>query len=164
MKTLVESLFDRDLVKRKVLLGDVYELSPVSHHNMVTNDIWRAASAFDGVKLEKAKFPFHVDKNNSFVVYFSQQMFKLPYIIDAILSLPYICFDKNKNNKTVEVSDEFKKLLKPYLVKNQKKIDDTTIWLKPIHYSNGNVNYELDIVNGISKFTPDHITLTFVPK
>ena len=96
MKTLRESLFDKDLVQNSdVRLGELYELSPVSHHCGVTNNIREVLGMFDEKTWARAKFPFHVREDCSFIEYWSDMEPKrLVPFINMFFNLPMTDIDK----------------------------------------------------------------------
>ena len=87
MKTLKESLFDKDLIKRKApTFGDLYK--PIEVMTPSTNDIKAIGNMFIMSKLKKDSTP--LDLNG---VYGYDQFKKLydylPYVLGKIAELPY---------------------------------------------------------------------------
>jgi len=88
MKSLKESLFDRDIVTKDILFGDVYELQGISHYGELTDIL----DLFSESKLKKAaNGKIYKDVNDYVDKYYNITGYKekLKYIISIILDLPW---------------------------------------------------------------------------
>jgi len=90
-KVVKEGIFDIDLAEKEVLLSDMYELSNVSYHNSVTNNINEVIGAFDKNKLKNLakKCKVKVDSKNGFIEYWSQVNPLITDLITVLLNTPY---------------------------------------------------------------------------
>lgn len=118
MKSLSESLFDNDLVKKDICIGDVYRLSDASYNNYFSNDPFSFVDLFKGKELKKVSENYkYVDLNNEFVEYWDRMKanlkgFGIAPVIDIILRAP-----ANIITKTYPAACgfAFKKYLEPYI-------------------------------------------------
>lgn len=126
MKTLRESLFDKDIVKNSdVKLGELYELSTVSHHNSFSNSPSKFIEVFDKKKLLKLKHHF-VDLKNNFIEYWEKRGIDgLSSLIDCILCAPAQTFTAPNN---VVCEKTLKNYLKPFI--SPKKYNDLFISIR----------------------------------
>jgi hypothetical protein len=90
MKSLQESLFDKDIIQNSdVRLGELYEISPVIHYCGVTNNIREVLGMFDEKAWARAKWPLHVREDCSFIEYWSDiEPRRLVPFINMFFNLP----------------------------------------------------------------------------
>ena len=113
MKTLKESLFDSDLAKKDLCIGDVYRLSNTPHDNYFSNRPFLFIDSFKEKELKKIRGNYtYVDLNNGFVEYWDSKGFGVAPVIDIILRAP-INIINNSNPTDCEL--ELKKYLEPYI-------------------------------------------------
>lgn len=118
MKSLVESLFDNNLAKKDLCIGDVYKLSGAPHDNYFSNDPFLFIDLFKEKELKKAKGNYtYVDLDNGFVEYWDRMKsnlkgFGIAPVIDIILKAPVSTI--TKPNPT-DCESEFKEYLEPYI-------------------------------------------------
>lgn len=118
MKSLVESLFDNDLTKKDLCIGDVYKLSSTPHDNYFSNDPFLFVDLFKEKELKKIKGNYtYVDPNNGFVEYWDGMKdnlkgFGISPVIDIILRAPISIITKPYST---DCESEFKKYLEPYI-------------------------------------------------
>ncbi len=113
MKTLKESLFDKDIEKKEIKIGSLYEQTATPHYNSFSNDPYIFMETFKTRELEKWNCEF-VDTKNNFVDYWEnlEGMSGLSALIDIILQMPVRLIDTPD-------PEGFKKELKPF-VKSSK--------------------------------------------
>lgn len=113
MKSLAESIFDNNLIKKDLCIGDVYKLSDAPHDNHFSNDPFSFVDLFKGKELKKVKGHYkYVDLNNGFIEYWEDKSYNIASIIDIIFRAP-ISTITNSNPTVCE--SEFKKYLEPYI-------------------------------------------------
>ena len=151
MKTLQESLFDQDVKKINVQIGELYELSDISHHNGFSNNPIVFISMFKYIiKKWNCKF---VDSDNNFIKYWEQYgVDGLAALIDIILQMPASVL----NDLT---GKDLKKELKPYV--NTLYYKDLCVSVR--RFKNGEM-FEITIYNDISSSTPHSMKITLVKK
>jgi hypothetical protein len=113
MKTLQESLFDQDVKKINVQIGELYELSEAPHHNFFSNDPLIFMDLFKYKELKKWNCKF-VDLDNNFIEYWEKRrgILGLAALIDIILQIPAIMLI---NQSEFQAARNIKKELKPYV-------------------------------------------------
>lgn len=162
MRTLQESLFDQDIIKKSdIKLGELYEISPVSHHCMVTNNIREVLGLFDENALNRANFSLHVREDCSFIEYWSDDNPELIPFINMIFNLPMSDINKLSKEPHYVASEHLVKCLEKYFSrrgKNAKKMYITG-WK-----SSDEKFIEITIYNNIMSPTPSSIKLTFKKK
>ena len=157
MKSLQESLFDHDIEKSDVLLGELYKLSDVSNYNMVTNDIRKVLAMFDERILKKEKFPHKVSLDHGFISYWKKHDSRIDLFINMFLNTPM---------------QEFEKIFKEPWKGNKQLADYLSKYFsygggkaKNIYISGRSMNnrdlLEITIYDNIDLSTPSSIQLTF---
>ena len=113
MKTLKESLFDKDLEKKEIKIGSLYEQTTSPHYNFFSNDAYMFMKIFKNRELEKWNCEF-VDTKNNFVDYWEklEGLSGLSALIDIILQMPVRLIDTPD-------PEGFKKELKPFVNSSQ---------------------------------------------
>lgn len=96
MKSLKESLFTKDPNKYIIKFGAMYELSNVSHHNMISNDFSKVIKMFDTKKLRNSNFEYEVSKDNGFVEYWRKSFPDIEPFINMILNIPLASIKTDK--------------------------------------------------------------------
>lgn len=171
---LNEGLFDNDVIDKDVEFGSFYELSDVSHDNMVSNDLSQILRCFDKKKLKqnasKTQFPTS-ERKNGFVNYWGTYDNTLPDFINTILGMPayLIMTDEKTNNRSILRCKEAEKLTKSYLDKlsarkfiklsGRPRDWDIIILKEPTKHS-----YIIEFIEGIFDSRPNRMKLTFIEK
>jgi len=166
MKTLIESLFDNDIKKSEVLLGELYNLSQKSHLNSVTNNIDHVLGMFDLKKLNKTNFKIKTDPNNEFIKYWKKYDRDIEGFVNMILNMPAQLFfeiEKDKIGRMVEVAKE--KYFSKYFTNNRLILNLERAYISIISYGSGNnKSYKFIIYDNINYPKASSIKLTFEPK
>ena len=154
MKTLSESLFDKDLDKSELTLHEAYEWCTEPHRNSISNDIYHVLDMFNFDKISKEKFPYKVSRtDNSFMVYWNGPGMgdRVGLLMDLIMNMPaeYLTLPRNKYEK-------IKEYFSPFLTKEAKKINIYVRQWRQFH--------TLMICDDLSLSMPSHIDLTFKDK
>jgi len=153
MKTLRESLFDQDVKKIDVQIGELYELSDVSHHNFFSNDPSVFMNLFKYKELKKWPCKF-VDLDNNFIEYWErrQKILGLAALIDIILQAPAIVLNDSTGK-------ELKKELKPYV----KPSDYDDLYVSIRNWHNGE-RFWISIYDNMNLSTPHSLIIVLVRK
>lgn len=151
MKTLQESLFDQDIKKINVQIGELYKLSDVPHHNFFSNDPRVFMMLFKYKELKKWNRKF-VDLDNNFVEYWGIRdgVRDLGSLIDIILQMPASVLGD-------VTGKEIKKELKPYV--KPSDYDDLNVMIKKFKD-----DIQISIYDDIFASTPHSIKITLVKK
>lgn len=163
---LNEGLFDNDVLDKDVEFGSFYELSDVSHDNMVSNDLSPILRCFDKKKLKqnasKTQFPTS-ERKNGFVNYWGTYDDTLPDFINTILGMPayLIMTDEKTNNRSILKCKEAEKLTKSYLDKLSRRPGD---WDIVILKELAKHSYIIEFIEGIFDSRPNRMKLTFIEK
>jgi hypothetical protein len=159
MKTLQESLFDKNIVKNSdVKLGELYEISPVRHANGVTNDIRKVLGMFDEKAWARAKFPLRVREDCGFIEYWSDMEPKrLVPFINMIFNLSMVDINKLFENPS-EGSKHVAKCLEKYYSYHGGKAKN--IYITGRHFG-GDSLIEITVCDNIMLPSPSSIKLTF---
>lgn len=161
MKTLQESLFDKDIVKNSdVKLGELYELSSASHENMISNDYNRMIQIFDIRKLRKENFDLKVDTNNSFVEYWSQYV-EIEMFINMILNMPMDLFLYIKKSAMNKPELGKKRVIDEYLGKYLRPAFEKNLYIRVREIGS---KYDFILTDNMLASHPNSIKLTFVKK
>lgn len=163
---LNEGLFGNDVLDKDVEFGSLYELSDVSHNNMVSNDLSQILRCFDKKKLKqnasKTQFPTS-ERKNGFVNYWGAYDDTLPDFINTILGMPayLIMTDEKTNNRSVLRCKEAEERTKSYLDKfsGRPRDWDIVILKEPTKHS-----YIIEFIEGIFDSRPNRMKLTFIEK
>jgi len=161
MKTLQESLFDKDIVKGSaVKLGELYGLSTISHYNGVTNNVRKVFAMFDEKLWKKEKFPIKVPSDHGFISYWKMYDSRMDLFVNMFLNTPM-----EEINKLFEEQYQGSKMLAQYLSKyfsyggsKAKKIYIVGRKLS------GDDFIEITIYDDIMSSSPSSIKLTFEKK
>lgn len=163
---LNEGLFDGDILDKDVEFGSFYELSDVSHNNMVSNDLSQILRCFDKKKLKqnasKTQFPTS-ERKNGFVNYWSAYDDVLPDFINTILGIPayLIMTDEKTNNRSILRCKEAEERTKSYLDKlSGRPRDWDIVILKELTKH----SYIIEFIEGIFDSRPSRMKLTFIEK
>ena len=157
MESLQESLFDKDIVKgSEVKLGELYELSPVRHHNMVINSIHKVLNMFDEKKLKKENFTFKTNRDHDFIDLYGYHTC-IAEFVDMILNIPMQDINKifeepYNGNKHIASTIEKYYSNGGYYAKN--------IYIVGRKLSAGKL-IELTVYENINNSSPSSIKLTF---
>ena len=153
MKTLQESLFDQDIKKINVQIGELYELSKIPHHNCFSNDPRVFMMLFKHKELKKWNRRF-VDLDNNFVKYWGIRdgVRDLESLIDIILQMPASVLGDISGT-------EIKKELKPYV----KPSDYDDLYVSIRNFKNEEM-FEISIYDDIFASTPHSMKITLVKK
>lgn len=161
MKTLQESLFDKNINKSDVLIGELYELSDVSHHNSFSNSPSKFIEVFDKKKLLKLKHHF-VDSKNNFIEYWEKRrgIDGLSALIDCILCAPAQTFT-DPNNVVCEKA--LKNYLKPFV--DPKKYNDLFISINRFSTSvDKDHMIDIRIYDNLMSSSPNSMEITIIKK
>lgn len=153
MKTLQESLFDQDVKKLNVQIGELYELSNTPHHNFFSNDPSIFMGLFKYKELKKWNCKF-VDLDNNFIEYWEKRnrILGLAALIDIIFQAPAIVL----NDLT---GKELKKELKPYV--KSSDYDDLYVSIRSWKASD---RFEISIYDNINSSSPNSMKITLIKK
>ena len=166
LKSILESLFDNDLVTSDVEFGELYRLSDVSHDNMVSNRLDRIVYKpfkIDKLKRLAAKTKNKVDLKNGFVEYFSKDCLILPDFINVILGVPAQDIISDEKPKANHVSCDDSAFNVEKLLKSLKDSWLYDVSVKIIRY--GDVEdgyYTIEIWSDVYSSRPNRLKLTFV--
>ena len=153
MKTLQESLFDQDVKKIDVQIGELYKLSDAPHHNFFSNDPLIFMDLFKLKELKKWNCKF-VDLDNNFIKYWKEKqgILELAALIDIIFQAPAIVLKDS-------IGKELKKELKPYV----KPSNYDNLYVSVRNWKGGDL-FEISIYDNIKSSSPHSIKITLVKK
>ena len=160
MKTLRESLFDKNINKSDILTGELYKLSDVSHHNSFSNSPSKFMKMFDEKKLLKLKHHF-VGLKNNFVEYWEKHgIDNLSALINCILCAPVQTFTDPNN---VVCEKVLRNYLKPFV--NPEKYNDLFISIKRFSTSVDKYHMiDILIYDNIMTSSPNSMEITIIKK
>ena len=169
LKTILEGLFDTDLIEQNTEFGSLYELSDTSHHNRISNDLTQIMRCFDKKKLSQqaAKTKYKVDKKNRFVEYWGKDEKILPDLIDVILGMPVQLIlsaryeSGDKYAQRMALKDE--KLVNDYFKKFAFNSKDLHIFVVKYPTKEDTI-YDIEFVEGIFDMRPNRLELRFLEK
>ena len=158
---MTESLFDKDIVQNSdIRLGELYNLSDISHYNGVTNDVRRVLAMFDEKLWKKETFPLKVSSYNNFINYWKKYDSRMDLFVNMLLNTPMM-----EINKLFEEPYQGSKQLANYLSKyfsygggKAKKI-----YICGRKFRGGDF-IEITVYDDIMLSTPSSIKLTFEKK
>ena len=160
MKTLTESLFDKDIEKTDLRVGNLYDLSSLGRDNMFSNDPDDFINIFtDKAKNKKIEF---ADPKNDFIKYWEDNNLKgITSIIDIILCMPISLFTDQYD---VMCERNVKKYLKPFIKPN--KYNNLSIFLRRKSKFNDEINnfIEFQIFDDIASSYPNMLKITLNKK
>lgn len=167
LKSILEGIFDDDLVEKEVEFGSMFELSGTAHHNSVSNDLEQILRCFNKKKLaqQASKTKSKVDKNNSFIDYWDGKDHTLRNLVDVLLGMPaqLILSAGYSGNWAMRMSLNDEKKVKDYLDKFLSRPKDLSVCV--IKYqSNDYVIYNIDFIYGIFDSKPSRLNLRFLKK
>ena len=151
MKSLQESLFDKDVDKQDVCLGELYELSTEPHHNCFSNSFERFMKIFNN-KAKHKKIEF-LDVHNNFIQYYEKRIPGIASVIDTFLCAPADMIFKD------EVEYIYKDYLKPYV--ETKKFDP--LYVSITRYNRDSM-IQISIYDNILLSSPNSIQIMLVKK
>ena len=168
LKTLLEGLFDTDLVSQDAEFGSLYELSPAAHNNWISNDLNQLLRCFDKKKLaqQASKTKYKVDKNNSFVDFWGSSYKGLLDLLNVISGMPIqliLSAEYEGDNHSERISQNDKKKLKEYFDKFARKPKNLDIEIVKYPTKDFTV-YAISFTEGIFSTTPNRLKLSFVEK
>ena len=118
MRSLLESIFDKDNIKKEVEIGVLYKLSEEhAHYNEFTNNVVKFIDLFKAKELSKVGPDYkYVDKEHGFIKYWDNIYgWEIGAIVDVILHCPAIAFqDKNNYNVEKKLKEHLKDYIHPY--------------------------------------------------
>lgn len=160
MKTLQESLFDKNIIKSDVLTGELYKLSTFSHHNSFSNNPSKFIEVFNKKKLLKLKYHF-ADSKNNFVEYWEKHGIDgLSALIDCILCAPAHIFT-DPNNVVCEKT--LKNYLKPFV--DSKNYNDLFINIRRFSTSvDKDHMIDISLYDNIKSSSPNSMEIMIIKK
>lgn len=155
MKSLKESIFDKDNVKKDVEFGVIYKLSEeYAHYNGFSNDPWEFIDLFKGKELKRIGRNYkYVDKDSNFINYWENiyGASTVGSIVDIILRCPAEIF-MNKNT----TEKKLKEYLKDYI--HRLQYEDISVFIRRFE---SHEMIEVTIYDDIKSSQPNSIKLTF---
>lgn len=164
MKSLQESLFDKDNIKSNVELGELYELAPGNYSNYFSNDGAAFLRIFDKNKLLKIY-------NSHRYVNTDHTLFKYTYgvdekismgLIELLLRCPIHILDQENFSK---VQRDLKEYLKPYVLKD--KYNRLSVGVNRYKYKENKEilwTYNITLIDGIMETRPNSLNVMFGKK
>lgn len=167
LKSILEGLFDDDLVTKDVEFGSMFELSDTAHHNSISNDLNQILRCFNKNKLaqQASKTKNKVDKNNGFIDYWDGKDHTIRNLVDVLLGMPVqLILSAGYNGRyALRMSPDDEKKVEDYLDKFLSRPKDLNVCV--IRYQGPDIEmYNIEFIYGIFDPRPSRLNLRFLKK